>query len=268
MPEVVVALLTPFDASNNVALGALESHAEYLLERGITALMPCGTTGEGVLLDDDEVTRIVGHLVRIAHGRARVLAHAGRASTRATIGLARAVLDAGADAISAVTPYYFKYGDAQLREHYLALLRAVSAPLYAYTIPERTGNTLSADVVRQLGEAGLAGVKDSTKSIEAHREYLACGIDVLMGSDALVLDAFRLGAAGAVSAVANVDPRSLLEIAASVALDQSPPAAEAQARLNALRDRTRRATSTIAGLKRELAARLPGYPVHTRAPLA
>ena len=167
--------------------------------------------------------------------------------------------------MSAVVPYYYKYSDAQIRDHYLALLSAVSAPVYAYTIPERTGNTLSISVVRELARAGLKGVKDSSKSLELHREYLGAGIDVLMGSDALVLEAFRLGAAGAVSAIANIEPSLLLELAQCFALE---PASALQARIVAIRERTREATSTIAAMKGELAASLPGYPVHTRSPLS
>jgi 4-hydroxy-tetrahydrodipicolinate synthase len=139
--------------------------------------------------------------------------------------------------------------------------------VYAYTIPDRDGNVLSPAVVRALAAAGLGGLKDSSKSLDRHREYLACGVDVLMGSDALVLDALRLGAAGAVSAIANVEPRWLLELARDGSRD-TDAATGAQARIDALRERTRASTSAIAALKRELATRLPGYPAHVRLPLS
>ncbi|MEP7347246.1 MAG: dihydrodipicolinate synthase family protein, partial [Gemmatimonadaceae bacterium] len=171
MPEICVALLTPFTTSGDVALGALEMHTEFLIAQGVTSLMPCGTTGEGVLLEPREVLDVVRCVVRVASGRALVLAHAGRPSTRETIVLAQRVLEVGAAAVSAVEPYYYKYADTQIREHYLALLGAVSAPVYAYTIPDRTGNTLSSGVVRELAAAGLKGVKDSSKSLDTHRDY-------------------------------------------------------------------------------------------------
>jgi dihydrodipicolinate synthase/N-acetylneuraminate lyase len=265
MAEICVALLTPFTTSGDVALGALAMHTEFLIAQGVTSLMPCGTTGEGTLLEPREVVDVVRCVAHAASGRAQVLAHVGRPSTRETVALAQRVLEVGVAAVSAVVPYYYKYSDAQVRDHYLALLDAVSAPVYAYTIPDRTGNTLSSSVVRELAGAGLKGVKDSSKSLELHREYLAAGIDVLMGSDALVLEAFRLGAAGAVSAIANIEPTLLLELAQCFALEH---ASALQARIVAIRDRTRASTSAIAAMKRELAARLPGYPVHTRAPLS
>lgn len=264
MAELCVALLTPFTSSGEVAFDALEAHVDFLLGEGVTSLMPCGTTGEGMLLEPVEIRRIIACITRLAGRRARVIAHVGRASTRETIALAHVALAEGAAAVSAVVPFYYAYGDVQVRRHYLALLEAVSAPVYAYTIPDRTGNALAPAVVRDLAAAGLAGVKDSTKSLALHRAYLACGIDVLMGSDALVLEALRLGAAGAVSAIANVEPQLLLDIAA----DDDEAAAAAQARVVAMRERTRESTYSMVALKRELAARVPGYPPHVRLPLS
>ena len=86
-----------------------------------------------------------------------------------------------------------------------------------------------------------------------------------MGSDALVLESLRLGATGAVSAIANIEPALLLELARCFALEQARPL---QAQIVAIRERTRASPSAIAAMKGELAARLPGYPVHMRAPLS
>lgn len=265
MPEICVALLTPFSASGDIALDALEMHTQFLVAQGVTSLMPCGTTGEGMLLDAAEAALVITHVTRAVRGRARIIAHAGRASTRETLALAQHAVQAGATAVSAVVPYYYKYSDAQIRDHYLTIIETVRAPVYAYTIPERTGNPLSAAVVRELATAGLAGVKDSTKSLDLHREYLACGVDVLMGSDALVMEALRLGAAGAVSAIANIEAKLLMELAENHATEAG---VAAQSKIVAIRDRTRASTSAIAALKRELADRLPGYPTHMRSPLS
>ncbi len=263
--EICVALLTPFASTGDVALDALELHVESLIAQGVTSVMPCGTTGEGILLDSAEVAHVITSVIRIARGRARILAHVGRASTRETVALAQHALASGASAVSAVVPYYYKYSGEQIRDHYLAMLGAVRGAVYAYTIPDRAHNTLQASVVRELAAAGLRGVKDSSKSLEAHREYLACGVEVLMGSDALVLEALRLGAAGAVSAIANIAPRLLLELAERF---ESAEGDALQGRIVDIRDRTRESTSAIAAMKRELAIRLPGYPTRMRAPLS
>ena len=256
MAEVVVALLTPFDAAGGVDLGALRRHVEFLVDAGVDGLMPCGTTGEGPLLEDEELRRVVEATVAAAGGRARVIAHVGRPSTAATARNAREALALGANAVSAVVPYYYELTDAQIVRHYRAVLDACGdAAVYAYTIPARTGNELSPEALRELGAAGLRGVKDSTKSFERHLEYLECGVDVLIGTDAFVRDAFAAGAAGCVSAIANVRPDLLRAL-------RDGNGAEAQEEILALRGRL-----PFGRLKHAVAQVVSGYRAGYRAPL-
>ena len=253
-PEVVVALLTPFAPDGSVDHSALEAHLDFLLESGVDAVMPAGTTGEGPLLDDSELLAITQSAVAKVDGRTRVVAHVGRPGTAATAELVLRALELGADAVAAVVPYYYALSDEALLGHYRALLRAASGrDLYAYTIPARTGNELSADVVRRLGTEGLHGVKDSTKSWERHVEYLGCGVDVLIGTDSLVVDSFRAGSSGCVSALANVRPDLLC---------RARDGEDVQDELTQLRDRL-----PFRKLKDELALAVAGYPSSYRAPL-
>jgi 4-hydroxy-tetrahydrodipicolinate synthase len=254
-PEVVVALLCPFTPDGSIDAGALAAHVEFLAESGVDALMPGGTTGEGPLLDDFELLDVVARTTAAARGRVRVIPHVGRISTAATATLvARVVHEHGAVAVSAVVPYYYALDDDQVQRHFEALLDAAhDCDLYAYTIPARTGNELTPAVVRRLGRAGLKGVKDSTKSWERHCEYLECGVDVLIGTDSMVVDSVRAGSAGCVSALANVHPDLLC---------RARDGESVQGEISRLRERL-----PFNNLKHELARLLPGYPTSYRAPL-
>ena len=264
---VVVALLTQFAPDGRIDVAALERHVASLVAAGVGGVMPAGTTGEGPLLEEDEVATAVAAAVRGARGGASVLAHVGRASTAATVRLARRALEAGADGVSAVVPYYYALEDAQVVAHYRALLAAAGpAPVFGYTIPARAGNELSSGAVRELAADGLAGVKDSTKSLERHREYLAVGTRVLMGSDGLVLPALELGAAGCVSAVANVRPDLLLALARACAAGSRDEAEALQRELSELRAELAR-DRPLVGLKRAVAGCIPGYSPNLRPPL-
>ena len=97
-PAVVVALLTPYDDGGAPDPGALRAHVDLLVEAGVDALMPGGTTGEGALLSDDELAGVVRATVEAAGGRVPVLAHVGRPGTAPTLALARRALDDGAAA--------------------------------------------------------------------------------------------------------------------------------------------------------------------------
>ena len=255
MPQVVVALTTPFRPDGAVDERALAAHVAWLVEQGVDALMPCGTTGEGPLLEPDEVDAVVRVTIETADGQATVLAHVGRAATTATVELARRALAAGAAGVSAVVPYYFALSDAEVVEHYRRLIAAADgSPVYAYTIPERTGNELSLDAVRTLAADGLRGVKDSTKSWERHLEYLETGVEVLTGTDAFVVESFRAGSAGCVSAIANVRPDLLV---------RAREGEDVQEELSAVRDRL-----PSSRRKAAVAEQVPGYPTAYRAPLA
>jgi dihydrodipicolinate synthase/N-acetylneuraminate lyase len=210
-----------------------------------------GTTGEGPLLGDDEV---IGAVSAVA-GETRVIAHVGRPSTAATAALAERAWDAGADEVSAVVPYYYELGDEQLLAHFAAV-----APVLAYVIPARTVNDVSASLLDRLADVGVVGVKDSTKSLERHEEYLEVarrhpGFRVYMGSDGLAADALERGATGLISAVANVRPELIVGLRdGEGALQQELLAVRAEA-------------GGLAGLKRLVAERIDDYPVGVRAPL-
>jgi 4-hydroxy-tetrahydrodipicolinate synthase len=209
---VIVALLTPFEEDGALDRAALEAHVDYLIAAGVDALMPCGTTGEGPTLSDAEVAQTVRAMCDAAAGRVPVLAHVGRPGTGATLALARHAVEAGARAVSAVVPYYYPADGDQIRSHYAALGEGLDGThVYGYTIAERTRNELDPGLLGALIADGLAGLKDSTKSIERHREYAAARdagprYDLFMGSTSLVLEAVRAGAAGGRVAVAISHP--------------------------------------------------------------
>jgi 4-hydroxy-tetrahydrodipicolinate synthase len=273
--SVVVALLTPFAEDGRPDMVALHHHVEWLVHAGVDAVMPAGTTGEGPLLEEDEVVACVATAAAAAAGRIAVLAHVGRAGTDATIRLAHRTVGAGALGVSAVVPYYYAVDEGHLVEHYRALRGAVpDVPVYAYTIPARTGNELSPAAAGKLAQAGLAGLKDSTKSMERHVEYLEATRDhpfrVLMGSDGMVLDALRAGAAGCVSAVANARPDLLVGLTRAFLGGRVEEAERHQAEVTAVREKLSRGPS-LAGIKRATARALADagtdYPVRLRPPL-
>jgi 4-hydroxy-tetrahydrodipicolinate synthase len=270
----VTALFTPFRDDGRVDHEALADHVRFLFDRGIDAVMPCGTTGEGPLLEEAEVVEIIKATVRAAGGRT-VIAHVGRPGTKATIRLARAAVDAEASAVSAVVPYFYTLTPDQTHRHYRSLLRAVpDVPVFAYTIPERTGNQLERETLEALADEGIAGLKDSTKSFDRHLEYLAAAkghdLRVLMGSDGMVLEALRAGGAGAVSALANVRPDLMVRLKRAFLEGSQEEAERTQEEIAELRSSLTQGPA-LAALKRAVSEALSEvglrYPSALRAPL-
>jgi 4-hydroxy-tetrahydrodipicolinate synthase len=267
-PAVLPALLTPFDDRGEVDLAALRAHVEFVIEGGVHGLMPCGTTGETALLEPDEVIAVVTAVIDAAAGRVPVVAHVGRPSTVATARLIEAVIAAGADGVSAIVPYYYAFGDREIVAHFRALLKtAGDVPLFAYTFPARTGNELSDKAFATLVGDGLAGLKDSTGSIERQRAYLAAApaAQVFVGSPKLLLGGLRAGSRGSVAALGNLRPDLLVGLAEAWRDGRDDEAERLQAEVSELDGRP--LVTLKADVAEAMAARGARYPAAPRSPL-
>jgi 4-hydroxy-tetrahydrodipicolinate synthase len=144
-------------------------------------------------------------------------------------------------------------------------------------IPAYAGNDLSPELVAELAAAGLAGVKDSTKSRERHEAYVAVravvdkpDFEVFVGEDSMSLEAFRMGSNGVVPALANFRPELFAELIVAMTEGADERAEALQIQITETRQATR--GDGIATLKRNVAAMLHGrgiaYPDNgVRAPL-
>ena len=271
-PRFLAAISTPFAADGSVALDAFGEHVAWLADAGLDGVFVAGTTGEGVLLEDDEIAALSERAAAAGDGL-RVIAQVGRPSTRATARLARRAIDRGADAVAAYVPWFYPATDADARTHFHGLLEAAGdTPAYLYNIPRRTVNDLSAELAGELAAAGFAGMKDSTGSFERHAGYLDATRDrdfeLYIGSEPLVLRAYREGAAGAITGLAGARPELFARLRDVIAAGDDSAADAAQAEIATAKADVESEGSTVAAVKRRVAAQLDGYPVAPRAPFA
>jgi 4-hydroxy-tetrahydrodipicolinate synthase len=276
IPRMLAAIPTPFGAGGDVDLDAFAAHVEWLLERGLDGVFVAGTTGEGVLLEPDEIVALVARAVDVAGGD-RVIAQVGRPGTRATAALLERAYAAGAAQVAAYVPWFYPATDAQVRDHFLALQRAAGPrPFLAYTIPKRHVNVLPAAVLGELAAAGLAGMKDSTGDPECHRRFVAAvagrPFRIYTGSDDLVLGAIRTGGHGAITALAGARPDLLAALRRALDDGDDVAADRAAAALAAEKDALAREGATIPAVKRRVRAALAergvDYPAAPRAPFS
>ena len=274
---LLVALLTPFTPQGDIDTEAIQAHVADLGAAGVNGYFVCGTTGEGALLDDDEVSLITRTVLSASGAESVVITQVGRPSTKATLRLLDKALAAGAHGTTAVTPYYYELDGPRLEAHYRELLRASKGhPLYAYVIPRRAGNDIDPDLALRLAHAGLTGVKDSTRSIDRHCQYLKVAseistpFEVYMGTDGLALEALQRGSTGIVSAIANIHPELFLKLRRAVLDGRSQEAISFQDEINRVRTSLQRG-ETIANLKLGVQQRLEKkqapYPRSLRLPL-
>ena len=122
---VFVPTATPFDAAGEVDLAAFRSNCRRWLSHGISGLVVGGSTGEALLLDEDERVALWSAAREELDDRL-LIAGTGAESTRASIRLARAAADAGADALLVQPPAFFRgaMSNAALTRHFDALAEA------------------------------------------------------------------------------------------------------------------------------------------------
>jgi len=269
-PRFLAAISTPYADDGSVALDAFSEHVAWLAGAGLDGVFVAGTTGEGVLLEDDEIAALTE---RAAGHDVHVITQVGRPSTRATARLARRAIELGADAVAAYVPWFYPATDADARTHFEGLLEAAGdTPAFLYNIPRRTVNDLSAELAGELAAAGLEGMKDSTGDFARHEGYLDAtrnqDFELYIGSEPLVLRAYREGAAGAITGLAGARPDLFARLRNAIAADDGDAAEALQQEIAAAKADVEAEGSTVAAVKRRVAAQLSGYPPAPRAPFA
>ncbi len=206
------ALVTPFTPDGGeVDFAALDKLVDAQLAGGVTGLVPCGTTGESPTLTDGEQLDVIRRVVERARGKAPVLAGTGSFSTKKTVQASKAAVEAGADAVMVVMPYYNKPSQDGMRAHVLEVAAAVSVPIVLYNIPGRCIVDLLPETTERIcAEASnVVGMKEATGNVLRCQELvrrLGDRLTVLSGDDALTLPMMAVGAKGVISVTSNVLP--------------------------------------------------------------
>lgn len=251
---IIPPTLTAFAPDGSLDLEKTHEHINYVIDGGVHGVFPCGTMGEGPLLSFDEKVQVTATVVEAARGRVPVLAGVGCPSTQETVTLAREAESVGADAVIVVTPYYYPVDDVGLLAHYQAVCRSVKVPVFVYYIPSRAGNQLSLNLISRLAQVpGLVGLKDSSSDIRFLQwaMTLAPQWRFFVGSDAMPYVGLSLGVHGAVSGVANIFPRLVVDLYDKTQIGDWQGARELQDKVLTVRKTIREGTY-LSGMKAAL----------------
>jgi 4-hydroxy-tetrahydrodipicolinate synthase len=235
---VFTALVTPFTDSGAVDEAALRRLVKRQIEGGVAGLVPCGTTGEAVTLEEGEHERVVAIAVeeaRAATRRVTVIAGCGTNDTKKSQKLAERCRKAGADMLLVVTPYYNKPTPAGLIAHFFAVADAGQLPVVLYNVPARTGLNMLPDTVLKLAEdPRFAAIKEASGSLDQACEILRSRppqFAVLSGEDSLAVPMIGCGADGVIAVVSNEAPSLYSDLVSAALAGDRAKAASLQARL-------------------------------------
>lgn len=211
-----VAMTTPFN-NNEVDYDAFRNHIEYLIDNDTQALIINGTTGESPTLTSEEVTQLIEVGIETAAGRVPVIAGTGTNSTMNSIELSKFAMDAGADGVMLITPYYNKSNQRGLVAHFNAIADSIDIPVILYNVPGRTGMTIEPETVLELSQhPNIVALKDAVGDLNYTIKLLNL-IDqdefvLYSGNDDNMADFVQLGGKGLISVVGNVIPGELQKV--------------------------------------------------------
>lgn len=209
------ALLTPFDKKGRIDKDALEALIRCNIEKGVAGFYVCGSTAEAFLLTKDEREELYRLCAAYARGKVALIGHVGDLSVETMTGYARLCESLGYDAVSAVTPFYYKYTDEQITAYYRTLADAANLPVLIYHIPARSGVTLGLDAFDALlSDKRFLGVKFTSSdyfTFERLRERYPDKI-LYNGYDEMCLCGLAMGADGAIGSTYNLMAEKFIDI--------------------------------------------------------
>ncbi|MDM8293048.1 4-hydroxy-tetrahydrodipicolinate synthase [Faecalicoccus pleomorphus] len=208
---IITPIVTPFnrDEKQTINYDALKQLIDKLIDGGVKGIFILGSNGEFHVVSPDETVEMTKKTAEIIHGRVPLYVGTGGNSTQAVIELSKRVEEAGADALSVITPYFISPNDEELIDHYKRIAASTSLPIVLYNIPKSTKINLSKHVVEELAKVdNIVAIKDSSGDMENLKGYVEAtqgtNMKVLIGSDSKIAPAIRLGAVGAIAGTSNV----------------------------------------------------------------
>lgn len=214
--QLIVAIITLFDARGGVDLGATSAAYDQLAAFDVDAVFAAGTTGEFITLTDQERLDVCA-AASDAFGPERTQWHVGSASTHQATALTRAAVERGARHLAAVTPYYFPATESAVLSYFEAVVAAAGdVPVFGYLFPARTTTLVSPALLARIVDTGIAGVKISGEPHTVVGDYVdaVAGRDlpVFSGVEGEFVEIVELGGAGVVSGISSALPRPFLEL--------------------------------------------------------
>ncbi|PTW90467.1 4-hydroxy-tetrahydrodipicolinate synthase [Microbacteriaceae bacterium MWH-Ta3] len=206
--QVLVALVTPFQADGEVDWPAVEQLMDDLITNGADGIVVTGTTGETSTLTDPEKIRLVEVGKQVAAGRAKIITGGGSNETAHAIELYKKSEKVGADGVMIVTPYYNKPTQAGVLTHFRMIADSTDLPVIMYDIPGRAGIEIKYEtILRAAKHPNIIAMKDAKGDLaEASRVMNQTDLLYFSGDDANVLPLMSIGGSGLIGVTANIAP--------------------------------------------------------------
>jgi 4-hydroxy-2-oxoglutarate aldolase len=244
---VFIPAATPFDpVTGDVDPVGFRANLRGWLDHPVQGIVVGGSTGEAVLLDEDERRLLLEAAREVVPEEVLLVAGTGAESTRGTIRRNAEAAELGADAVLVQPPAFYRGAmtPERLRDHYLAVADASPVPVILYQVPLRFSTVeFETGLVAELaGHERIVGMKDSRGDLGLLGQVVTAtrsspgGFQLMVGTGAKLYAALELGAVGGILGVANLVPGACAGIVAAHARGDGAAAGRLQEQVAPLHD--------------------------------
>lgn len=237
---LIAATFTPFDTKGELNLDIIPEYARRLKEDGVKGVFVCGSSGEGLLMENGERKAVAEAWIPFSEEDFRVIVHVGSTSSKMAGDLAAHAASIGADAVGCMGPCCFQPRDAHSLTAFCAEVASAAPelPFYYYHIPGTSGVHVKMDEF--LNEAAtvipnLAGIKYTFPNL---MEMLECitmrngKFDILHGQDEALLAGLTMGAKAAIGTTYNFMAPVFNKLIAQLKKGETAEALKIQTQIN------------------------------------
>lgn len=211
---VYVAIITPFGEDFEIDLDKLREHTSWLIDSGVGGIVATGSCGEYASLESIEREQVIRALADECQGRVPLVVGVAAPSSRAVAHWAELAREVKASGLMALPPVLYKPTWGEVRAHY-AMLNEFELPIIVYNNPHDTAVDITPELLAELTREyrHVVAVKEfsgDVRRISAIRELT--DIEIVAGTDDLLVESILAGATGWIAGMANIVPRESVKL--------------------------------------------------------
>jgi 4-hydroxy-2-oxoglutarate aldolase len=226
-------ITTPFYPDGEVYYKKIESNVERYSRTPMAGIVVQGSTGEAILLSDQERRDVLKAAIAAAAPHKVMVAGTGIESAHETLRLTEYAAGLGYDVAMVRTPHYYKkqMAPANLLAFYRTVADRSPLPIVIYNFPQATGYDIPAEVVIELSNhPNIVAIKESSGNLDKVKQMVEGTRQVKR--QATVTETFEAVTPRMIKAAvaeSEKQSRELVSVASLAGTAESRPAAEAGA---------------------------------------
>lgn len=179
---IFMALYSAYDDEGNVSAERAKELTRYYISKGVKGLYVGGSSGEGILQNEEERKLMLEAVMSEAKGKLTIIAHIGANSTVESVRLAKHAEKLGVDAVSSIPCVYYGFSPKSVQEHWEQMIKATDLPFIIYHIPQTTRFNLPMSLFEHMAKnEKVIGLKCSCESTFELQQFKYHGTKVKNG---------------------------------------------------------------------------------------